>query len=68
MANRVDEIQRLTKVERWRHIASLDNPADTLLRGKNLYDLIEAERWNGPEFLKWDEELAAQCPSFAFRQ
>jgi len=44
------EIQRLTEVERsWRHIASLDNPADTLSRGINPYDLIEAERWwNGP--------------------
>jgi len=67
VANRVGEIQRLTKVERWRHIASPDNPADTLSRGINLYDLIEAERWNSPEFLKWNEELAAQCLS-AFRQ
>jgi len=51
------EIQRLAKVEHWRHIASPDNPADTLSRGINPYDLIEAERWwNGPEFLKWDEE------------
>ena len=51
------EIQRLAKVEYWRHIASPDNPADTLSRGINPYDLIEAERWwNGPEFLKWDEE------------
>jgi len=56
VANRVDEIQRLTKVERWRHIASPDNPADTLSRGINPYDLIDAKRWNGPEFLKWDEE------------
>jgi len=57
VANRVGEIQRLTKVERWRHIASPDNLADKLSRGINPYDLIEAERWwNGPEFLKWNEE------------
>jgi len=53
----VGEIQRLTEVERWRHIASLDNPADTLSRGINLYDLIDAKRWwNSPKFLKWNEE------------
>ncbi|KYM82966.1 hypothetical protein ALC53_06561, partial [Atta colombica] len=47
----------LTKwaVERWRHVASPENPADTLSRGINPYDLIEAERWRN-EFLKWDEE------------
>ena len=55
VANRVGEIQRLTEVERWRNIASPDNPADTLSREINPYDLIDAERWwNGPEFLKWD--------------
>jgi len=32
VANRVDEIQRLTKVERWRHIASPDNPVPTHCR------------------------------------
>jgi len=53
----VGEIQRLTEVEHWRHIAS----PDTLSRGINPYDLIEAERWwNGPEFLKWEHWL----PSF----
>ena len=51
VANRVGEIQRLTEVERWHH------PPTTLSRRINPYDLIEAERWwNGPEFLKWDEE------------
>ena len=57
MANRVGEIQYLTEVKRWRHIASPDNSADTLSRGINPYDLIDAEEWrNGSEFLKWDEE------------
>jgi len=57
VANRVGEIQRLTKIKHWRHVASSDNPADILSRGLNSCDLINAERWwNGPEFLKWDEK------------
>jgi len=44
VANRVGEIQRLTEVECWRYIATPDNPADTLSRGINPYDLIDAER------------------------
>jgi len=65
----VGEIQRLTEVERWRHIASPDNPADTLLRGINPYDLIDAERWwNDPEFLKWESDEEHWPPSLpAFR-
>jgi len=45
VANRVGEIQRLTEIKYWHHIASSDNPADTLSRGLNPYDLINAERW-----------------------
>jgi len=53
----VDEIQRLTEIKHWRHVAFSDNLADTLSRGLNPCDLINAERWwNGSEFLKWDEK------------
>jgi len=53
----VDEIQRLTEIKHWRHVAFSDNLADTLSRGLNSCDLINAERWwNGSEFLKWDEK------------
>jgi len=56
----VDEIQRLTEIKHWHHVASFDNPADTLSRGLNPCDLINAERWwNGPEFLKWDWPLSS---------
>jgi len=56
VANRMDEIQRLTEVKHWRHVAFSDNSADILLRELNPCDLSNAERWwNGPEFLKWDE-------------
>jgi len=46
VANRVGEIQRLTEVERWRHIAFPDNPTDTS-RGINLYDLNSKLRGRG---------------------
>jgi len=55
VANRVGEIQRLTEIKHWRHVASLDNSIDILSRRLNPCDLINAERWwNSPEFLKWD--------------
>jgi len=45
VANRMDEIQRLTEIKDWRHIASSDNSIDILSRRLNLCDLINAERW-----------------------
>ncbi|XP_018393050.1 PREDICTED: uncharacterized protein LOC108772092 [Cyphomyrmex costatus] len=57
VGNRVGEIQRLTEIEHWRHIASPNNPADILSRGLNPFDLVNTEKWwSGLEFLKWDEE------------
>jgi len=44
VANRVDEIQRLTEIKHWRHVASSDKSADTLSRGLNPCDLINAEK------------------------
>ncbi|XP_018396168.1 PREDICTED: uncharacterized protein LOC108774505, partial [Cyphomyrmex costatus] len=64
VANRVGEIQRLTDIKQWHHVASPDNPADMLSRGSNPHDLISARAWwNGPAFLKWDEE---RWPSSSF--
>lgn len=41
----VAEIQELTNQAKWRHINSEGNPADDLTRGKNLRDLMGANRW-----------------------
>lgn len=53
MGTRVAEIQELTKRELWRFVDSARNPADDLIRGKNLKELIESNRWiHGPQFLQ----------------
>lgn len=55
VANRVGEIQRLTRATDWRHISSADNPADILSRGINPVDLKNADIWwHGPAFLLKD--------------
>lgn len=52
VANRVAEIQRLTKIENWRHVNTNENPADLVSRGLEPSQLENANLWwNGPEFL-----------------
>lgn len=56
VANRVGEIQRLTKLSDWRHVRSHENPADILSRGMNAPELIRCQTWwHGPLFLERDE-------------
>jgi len=43
--NRVSEIQSLTTVENWRHIASKENPADSLSRGVMPGILSHLDSW-----------------------
>ncbi|XP_036149070.1 uncharacterized protein LOC118647739 [Monomorium pharaonis] len=57
VANRVGEIQSLTRVSSWRHVPSADNPADVLSRGICPSELANHSMWwNGPEFLKSSEQ------------
>ncbi|XP_011685530.1 PREDICTED: uncharacterized protein LOC105448572 [Wasmannia auropunctata] len=66
VANRVGEIQRLTKIESWRHISSSNNPADILSRGLDPHELISSSLWwQGPKFLQSRQE---QWPSDKFIQ
>lgn len=65
VANRVGEIQRLTEQSSWRHVKSLDNPADVLSRGMLPNELINLDLWwHGPDYLKLPER---EWPSGEFR-
>ncbi|XP_044765410.1 uncharacterized protein LOC123321740 [Coccinella septempunctata] len=52
VANRVAQIQELTKNFTWCHVRSENNPADLPSRGVLKSDLLHMQLWwNGPEFL-----------------
>lgn len=52
IGNRVSEIQTLTKVNRWSHVPSQENPADIISRGYGTKHLQESFLWwQGPIWL-----------------
>ncbi|XP_055612527.1 uncharacterized protein LOC129759139 [Uranotaenia lowii] len=54
VANRVSEIQHLTKDGVWNHVVGLDNPADVLSRGATPEELQHHQLWwRGPDWLKF---------------
>lgn len=61
VANRVSEIQHLTRDCQWCHIAGTENPADIVSRGMNPAQLYyQTLWWNGPYWLQmyhgtWEE-------------
>lgn len=51
VANRVSQIQEVSKGWNWRHIISADNAADSLSRGLVAQELLGCEAWwHGPRF------------------
>lgn len=53
MANRAAEIQRLTNSCHWRHVSSLDNPADLVSRGQLPLEFTQGKLWqDGPSWLR----------------
>ncbi|GFQ96035.1 integrase catalytic domain-containing protein [Trichonephila clavata] len=65
VANRVQEITKLTDPDCWFHCSGQDNPADFLSRGLSADSLLSNNKWwNGPAFLKSDEltETVSECP------
>lgn len=53
VANRVTEIQSLTKPDIWSHCNGKHNPADLPTRGQSVENLIDNHLWwNGPDFLQ----------------
>ena len=55
VANRAQKIRETTDINKWRYVASADNPADYASRGLDI-DAPEVDTWiNGPGFLKTQE-------------
>ncbi|XP_055591231.1 uncharacterized protein LOC129743272 [Uranotaenia lowii] len=53
VANRVSEIQHLTKDGVWNHVVGMENPADVLSRGATPEELLNHELWwRGPDWLE----------------
>lgn len=58
VANRIANIQEKTDVKTWRHIRSIDNPADLLSRGSTTEQFITSNLWRyGPTWLASDESV-----------
>ncbi|XP_062542374.1 uncharacterized protein LOC134210340 [Armigeres subalbatus] len=58
VANRVSEIQHITRGGIWNHIAGLDNPANVLSRGMDPHQLKDFQMWwQGPPWLQLDKTL-----------
>ena len=74
VANRVNKIKDLTEGHEWKHVPTLENPADLGTRGKRLGELLETELWwQGPEWLvkqsyEWPKEPELQLSQEALKE
>lgn len=58
VAHRVGEIQELSSVENWNHVATNENPADLISRGATPKELISSQLWwNGPMWLQSENNI-----------
>ncbi|XP_033229625.1 uncharacterized protein LOC117181167 [Belonocnema kinseyi] len=65
VANRVSEIQATTKPTDWRHVPTLDNPADCISRGQGPHGFLNNTLWtHGPQCLSCYEN---NWPQFDFK-
>ncbi|GFW47169.1 integrase catalytic domain-containing protein [Trichonephila clavipes] len=65
VANRVQEISKLTDPDSWFHCSGQENPSDFLSKGLSVDTLISNNKWwNGPAFLRTDvlPETVSECP------
>ncbi|GFU65046.1 integrase catalytic domain-containing protein [Trichonephila clavipes] len=65
VANRVQEISKLTDPDSWFHCSGQDNPSDFLSRGHVVGNkCINTKWWTGPAFLRTDElpKTVSECP------
>nr|CAH7744291.1 unnamed protein product [Callosobruchus chinensis] len=58
VANRVSEIQTLTKIEFWHYVNTHDNPADIVSRGINPESIVNCRLWwQGPIWLSETDDF-----------
>ncbi|GFT39549.1 integrase catalytic domain-containing protein [Trichonephila clavipes] len=65
VANKVQEISKLTDPDTWFHCSGQDNPSDFLSRGLSVDTLISNNKWcSVPAFLRTNEhpETVSECP------
>ncbi|XP_046739488.1 uncharacterized protein LOC124407421 [Diprion similis] len=56
VANRVTQIQDLTREASWLHVPSQDNPADLISRGMSVEEWMQSKQWwHGPAWLTTGE-------------
>ena len=66
VGNQVTEIGSLSDHEEWRYVATDNNPADDITRGKSLQEIARGNRWSqGPAFLTTAEGLWPEQPQLA---
>ena len=64
VANRIAAILDQSTATQWRHVDTIQNPADEASRGMTVEALLNNERWiQGPDFLKQPEEEWPQRPT-----
>ena len=57
VANRVTQIRECSSGSQWKHVDTLQNPADDVSRSVSAEELVNSERWlRGPAFLWKNEE------------
>ncbi|XP_055589123.1 uncharacterized protein LOC129741423 [Uranotaenia lowii] len=57
VANRVSEIQHITKMAKWNHVAGIENPADLISRGASPKQLRDQSLWfDGPKWLSQQQQ------------
>ena len=63
IANRLAEVERLSRIENWRYVPTKENPADEVSRGVPADIFVKQSHWlRGPSFLwsttdEWPEQL-----------
>ena len=58
VANRIQEIKCKTTIDKWHHVSSAENPADTVSRGATVEELMNSKWLSGLDIL-WNQDSNA---------